>query len=41
MGFLSANGATREYLGEYTSLAFTNLDNVKSNIQVRDVEIMN
>ena len=38
MGFLSANGAPREYHGEYTPSAFTNIDSVKSNIRVRDLE---
>ena len=40
MGFLSANGAPREYHGEYTPSAFTNIDGVKSNRLGRDVERM-
>ena len=40
MGFLSANGAPREFHGEYTPLAFTHIDSVKSNILWRDVERM-
>ena len=40
MGFFSANGAPREYHGEYSPSAYTNIDSVKSNILGRDVERM-
>ena len=35
MGFLSANGAPREYHGQYIYHEGINIDNVKSNILVR------
>jgi hypothetical protein len=40
MIFFSANGAPREYCGEYTPSVFTNIDSVKSNILMREIERM-
>ena len=40
MGFLSANGATRKYHGEYIPSALTNIDIGKSKLLGRNVKQM-